>query len=197
MFSCKIVPCDQQYQPIVLRHQTPLVIGRGPLTRIKDPRLSRSHRMLIKSYIFLRYLITFLCFYLVDTVELLADCNSRSLNVKFIGENACKAGLTVLKEKNSSAALKEGDQIELLLNQYLYRVEFDSGSSGGETSSTVEMVGKQTTLNGFLTKRKSCDDQAASNSDWKKQKTEESWLEVDGGKLIVFTSSDVQHKSKV
>lgn len=132
-------------------------------------------------------------------MELLADCHTGKLNVKFIGENACKAGSSVLKEKNDSVVVQQGDLIELLANKYIYKVEFEPVAQAfvEETTNSEEMVGKQTTLNSFLTKRKSCDDPSTSDSFLKKQKIEDSWLEVDGGKLIVFTSSDVQHKSKV
>lgn len=137
-------------------------------------------------------------------VELVADCNLGFVNVKLVGANASKAGYTILKGKNDSVKLKHKDVLELLENQYAYTVEFDPVPvyETEVSPKKSEMVGKQTTLNLFLKKRKSTDDEDEPNdpsdkTEAKKQKTEKSWLEVDGGKLIVFTSDSVQHKSKV
>ncbi len=109
-----------------------------------------------------------------------------------------------MKGKNDSVKLKHKDVLELLENQYAYKVEFDPVPvyETEVSPQKSEMVGKQTTLNFFLKKRKSTDDEEEPNdpsdkTEAKKQKTEKSWLEVDGGKLIVFTSDSVQHKSKV
>ena len=131
------------------------------------------------------------------------------MNVKLIGANNSKAGPTILKLKNDSVKLKHADILELLENKYAYRVEFDpvpSYKTAADPNSlglNSEMVGKQTTLNHFLKKRKSPDGEDEpndpannSNTENKKQKMEK-WLEVDGGKLIVFTSDGLQHKSKV
>lgn len=183
MFSCKIVSCNLDYTSIEINHLKPLSIGRGPLTKIKDPRLSRNH------------------------VELVADCKKGLLSIKLIGANACKAGNTILKSKNESTQLEHGEIIELLEKQYPFRVEFSPDPtknllSDTSSSSTEEvMVGKQTTLNNFLiTKRKSTSDENAldPNHFAKKSKMENSWEEIDGGKLILFTSDPgAQHKSKI
>ncbi|XP_046649857.1 uncharacterized protein F21D5.5-like [Daphnia pulicaria] len=182
MFSCKIVSCDPDYLSIQIKHCKPLVIGRGPLTRIKDPRLSRNH------------------------VELVADCEKGLLSVKLIGANACKAGTTIIKAKDESVQLKHGEIIELLEKQFPFRVEFSPDpnqvpSSVTSSSSSEEiMVGKQTTLNNFITtKRKSTSAEDVQDPSFfaKKQKTEDTWEEIDNGKLIIFTSDGVQHKSKI
>ncbi|XP_057376303.1 uncharacterized protein F21D5.5-like isoform X1 [Daphnia carinata] len=179
MFSCKIVPYDSDNVSIAAENHKPLILGRGPLTKIKDPRLSRSH------------------------IEVVADCEKGLLKVTFIGANACKAGNSILKAKNETVKLKHGDVIELLENQYPFRVEFSPAinqqvKSDTSSSSPEEMVGKQTNLNNFLTKRKSASgDDAVDPSIAKKQKVEDTWEEVDGGKLIIFTTEGVQHKSKI
>lgn len=118
-----------------------------------------------------------------------------------LGPNRCRAGGCTLSQ-NETAELRQGDQIELLENQHIYTVEFSSNNEPtNQSQKDLEMVGKQTTLNDFVSiKRKD-----ASNRDGdetsaaKKRKTdEEIWNEVDGGKLIVFsTSQPVEHKSKV
>lgn len=145
-------------------------------------------------------------FHFQFTVELVADCKRGLLTVKLIGANACKAGNSILKAKNESTQLKNGETIELLEKQYPFRVEFSPdttqvlSSDTSSSSSEAIMVGKQTTLNNFLTtKRKSTSGESAldPNHFAKKQKIEDSWEEIDGGKLIVFTSDGVQHKSKV
>lgn len=142
--------------------------------------------------------LTFFILYLFTlSVELIADCEVGQLNVKLIGANACKAGTVILKEKNDSVLLKHGELIELLEKQYPCRVEFDPIPAYNTAPSlpTDNMPGKQTTLNHFFMKGKDTDE--ASGSQTKKQKTEDSWLEIDGGQLIVSTTDDVEHKSKV
>ena len=149
----------------------------------------------------------YILFHFQFIVELVADCKKGLLSIKLIGANACKAGNTILKSKNESTQLEHGEIIELLEKQYPFRVEFSPDptkilSSDSSSSSTEEvMVGKQTTLNNFLiTKRKSTSDENAldPNHFAKKSKMENSWEEIDGGKLILFTSDPgAQHKSKV
>lgn len=132
-------------------------------------------------------------------VELNADFQTGLLNVKLLGPNKCKAGDTILFQ-NNSAQLRHGDILELLEKQYLYRVEFNpipsypNHTSRGNSNS--EMVGKQTTLNDFLGKRKP-DETVGGSKECKKPKMEHTWEEIDGGKLIMFTTEGVQSKSKV
>jgi hypothetical protein len=180
------------------------VIGRGPLTRIKDPRLSRNHGTIAIQNKFKTRCISFNFLF---TVELVADCEKGLLSVKLIGANACKAGTTIIKAKDESVQLKHGEIIELLEKQFPFRVEFSPvpnqvPSSVTSSSSSEEiMVGKQTTLNNFITtKRKSTSAEDVQGPSFfaKKQKTEDTcWEEIDNGKLIIFTSDGVQHKSKV
>lgn len=114
-----------------------------------------------------------------------------------MGANACKAGNAVLRKKNDSVQLKHTDIIELLEKQYLYSIEFHPNPKSDSEISASDMVGKQTTINHFLVKRKTTDGMNIE-SETKRQKTEDSWLEVDGGKLIVYTNDDgAQHKPKV
>jgi bifunctional polynucleotide phosphatase/kinase len=203
MFSCKIVSCDPDYLSIQIEHCKPLVIGRGPLTRIKDLRLSRNHGTIAIQNKFKTRCISFNFQF---TVELVADCEKGLLCVKLIGANACKAGTSIIKAKDESVQLKHGEIIELLEKQFPFRVEFipdpnQVPSSVKSSSSSEEiMVGKQTTLNNFITtKRKSTSAEDVQDPSFfaKKQKTEDTWEEIDNGKLIIFTSDGVQHKSKV
>ncbi|EFX85136.1 hypothetical protein DAPPUDRAFT_46356 [Daphnia pulex] len=157
MFSCKIVSCDPDYVSIQIEHCKPLVIGRGPLTRIKDPRLSRNH------------------------VELVADCEKGLLSVKLIGANACKAGTSIIKAKDESVQLKHGEIIELLEKQFPFRVEFSPDPNQVPSSR----------------KSTSAEDVQDPSFFAKKQKMEDTWEEIDNGKLIIFTSDGVQHKSKI
>ena len=121
------------------------------------------------------------------------------MNVKLVGSNKCKAGDTILHQ-NESVQLKHGDVLELLEKQYSYVIEFNPSpsSSNSVLKETVdsEMVGRQTTLNDFLGKRKP-QDSADGSKELKKPKLEHTWQEIEGGKLIVFTTDGVQSKSKV
>ena len=55
MFTCRLVSCESAHDPIIVGHDKPLIIGRGPLTKIKDSRLSREHSNLIQ-FLFAFYL---------------------------------------------------------------------------------------------------------------------------------------------
>jgi len=129
-----------------------------------------------------------------------ADCDSGLLNVKLVGPNPCTAGNNKLKQ-NDDFDLKHGDYFELLENQYPYQVEFSLLSNLNPGSHSPDMVGgKQTTLDHFLkNKKKSAEDDKTDQSPAKKIKGEAdiTWEEFDNGKLIVFTTQGVQHKSKV
>lgn len=173
MTTCKIKSANSLYDSVCLQHNNPLVIGRGPLTKIKDKRLSRNH------------------------VKLTADFQTGLLNVELIGANKCKAGDEILS-RNDSVQLKHGDVLELLEKQYSYTVEFDPVPNYPSCArkENLEMVGKQTTLFDFLGKRKS-ENPAEGQNESKKVKMEHTWEEIDGGKLMVFCTEGVQSKSKI
>ena len=122
----------------------------------------------------------------------MADCNLGLLNVKCVGPNPCTAANKKLTQ-DCDVDLKHNDSFELLENQYPYQVEF--------WISNLDMVGKQTTLNHFLTnKRKNADEGKQQDDDQspaKKKKGEDSWEELEDGNLIIFTTHGVQHQSKV
>ena len=44
MHSCRLISCKKPEEIIVIEHKRLAAIGRGPVTKIKDPRLSRNHR---------------------------------------------------------------------------------------------------------------------------------------------------------
>ena len=122
------------------------------------------------------------------------------MKVKLLGSNRCKAGGESLRQ-NQTADVKHGDVIELLENQHHYRVEFSpvpDYSSPCLPETDGEMVGKQTTLSHFLKRKDPGDlENVGGSSPAKKRKEAETWEEIENGKLIVYTSSDIQAKSKV
>ena len=167
-------------------------------------------------------LISFTVTFIIVLVELNADCCEGLLTVKLVGPNKCVAGNEVLF-LNQSARLKHGDVLELLEGKYPYRVQFDpvpnyARKENREAETSVkekpveksraeekpvkesptkvnpEMVGKQTTIDSFLGKRKS---ESADVNQFKKQKTENIWEEIDGGKMILFSTEGVKSKAKV
>lgn len=121
------------------------------------------------------------------------------LTVKQVGQNCSVAGGKKLTQ-HETVQLKHDDTLELLEDLHKYRIEFDPPPDKHPLSSTdaAEMVGRQTTLNNFLKRKKTTEENASeTQSPSKRVKNEESWAEIDNGKLIVFTTPKVDPRPKV
>ena len=95
---------------ILLPHGENVIVGRGPLTRVKNSRLSR-HQL-----------------------KFTADYQSRCVSVTRIGGNASVAcGMELVKGATRLIAI--GDKIELLEGEYAYVLAMDDSESEGKQNS--------------------------------------------------------------
>lgn len=100
-------------------------------------------------------------------------------------------------KKSETQVLKHGDRLEILLGQYIHRVEFQSppsmeikteGDGKKRKLDEISLVGKKVCCESL--KRDSVMDITEPSSDSK-------WESIDNGKLLIYTAKNVVAQSKV
>lgn len=98
--KCVITCLKSLHEPLVLPNGRNYIIGRSRETKIKDKRCSKTQ------------------------VELLADYSAYTVTVRQIGANPSGVNGKPLNFGNT-AVLKHNDTVEVLLDQYQHRIEFE------------------------------------------------------------------------
>ncbi|XP_075771999.1 bifunctional polynucleotide phosphatase/kinase isoform X2 [Pelodiscus sinensis] len=195
--ECLLVSQDGQHDPVALPDGVPVVLGRGPRTRVADKKCSRKQ------------------------VELLADYKHQAVRVTQRGVNPTSVEELQLQPGDSST-LQEGQTLWLVNGRYPYTLHFlpaprRSLAGGGEgpaskrpkTSSSTEEEGEEEEDPAVVAKLRQLQETAASAEQAKARPPappqgeaseqpphpRDSWHEH--GKLLVFTKQGVVPSTKV
>ncbi|KAK7793051.1 hypothetical protein R5R35_004477 [Gryllus longicercus] len=174
--TCVLRPLDKAFEDIELPHKHSVVLGRNEFTKVTHKICSRSQ------------------------VEVEADVEEGVVKVTHVGAN--KSGVNGMAlEKKSSIALKHGDTIELVLGYFIYRIEFDPLPCEGNEKKRQLGDSEENVAKRPCNENKEMNDPevAGSSSSGGSASPEKliGWKNVDGGKLLIYTSSDCEAKAKV
>lgn len=110
-----------------------------------------------------------------------------------MGPNTTGVNGLALK-KSETQVLRHGDRLEILLGQYVYRVEFEPPPSVDKIRT--EGDGKKRKLDeASRVNKKLCDE--SLNMDVDEPNSESKWETIDNGKLLIYTAKHVVAQPKV
>lgn len=99
--------------------------------------------------------------------------------------------------RNENQVLRHGDRLEILLGQYIYKVEFEPPPSIEEIRT--EENKKKRKLEDSAENKKVCRELLKKDAvaDVSEPTREGEWETIDNGKLLIYTAKHVVAKSKV
>ena len=118
------------------------------------------------------------------------------MRVKQVGPNTTGVnGLALTRNENQ--VLRHGDRLEILLGQYIYKVEFEPPPSIEEIRT--EENKKKRKLEDSAENKKVCRELLKKDAvaDVSEPTREGEWETIDNGKLLIYTAKHVVAKSKV
>ncbi|KAK6623979.1 hypothetical protein RUM44_010836 [Polyplax serrata] len=174
--KCLLKCVQNTHEPFLLKNDEEVTFGRGPDTKIKDSRCSRTQ------------------------IKLKANYDKKNVAITQIGRNACGLNGMALK-KDSTVTVKHGDRIEILLGQYIHVIEFEPPpDTTGNLKKTRKSV--SSSASDSQTSNKSAkhvleveDDKSTAKRSRLDIKSD--WESVDDGKLLVYTPENVKPSCKI
>jgi hypothetical protein len=98
--------------------------------------------------------------------------------------------------RNETQVLRHGDRLEILLGQYIYKVEFEPPPSfeeiGTEENEKKRKLDEDSTVN-----KKVCCELLKKDAVISEPTREGEWDAIDNGKLLIYTAKHVVMQSKV
>jgi len=130
-------------------------------------------------------------------VSLRADSDAQEVRVKQLGHNTTGVNGLALT-RNETQVLRHGDRLEVLLGQYIYKVEFELPPSIEEIV-TEENEKKRKLDEDSTVKKKVCCELFKKDAfaEVSVHTREGEWETIDNGKLLIYTAKHVVAQSKV
>jgi len=134
--------------------------------------------------------------YIFFSVSLRADSDALEVRVKQMGPNTTGVNGLALT-RSETQVLRHGDRLEILLGQYIYKVEFEPLPSIEEIGT--EKNKKKRKLEDSTVKKKVCCELFKKDAvaDVSEPTREGEWETIDNGKLLIYTAKHVVAQSKV
>jgi hypothetical protein len=119
------------------------------------------------------------------------------VQVKQLGPNTTGVNGLALT-RNETQVLRHSDRLEILLGQYIYKVEFEPSPSNEEIRTEENEKKRKLEEDSTLNKKVCCEllkkDAVADVSE---PTREGEWETIDNGKLLIYTAKHVVAQSKV
>lgn len=185
--DCFLRPASSRHPDITLPDNTPVDLGRGPLTKVKDSRCSRNQ------------------------LKLTADYSQFRVKVEQVGANASTVKGSELG-KGGNDYLGHDESLELLKGEYGYTVLFNPKppklNGSGKKEKKRKMSDDQDVSNGSKRTKVEVDSGHCSKRRkglWKlggegkvmTHKDGKEWKEAEEGKLLVMTCDDCEPREKI